>query len=503
MQDLDTAVARLRQAIDRREPILLQGDYDVDGVSATELLASTLRALGGVVHTRIPHRTRDGYGLTLGSVEDARARQCGRLRTVDCGIGAEHPVAAARELGIDAVITDHHEPGPRLPQAFAVVNPRRSDCGYPFKSLAGVGVAFKVATALYAAAGRPRDAEDLLDLVALGTIADVVPLTGENRAMVMWGLDRLSRPARPGIGALLERAGLVGRRLSSGQVAFGLAPRINAAGRVGEAEAALRLLQARDSQEAADRAAELERYNDTRREHDERAAREAMERVEHELDWPRCASILMWSEEWHPGVVGIVASRVVERFHRPTFLVALDGPLGRGSGRSVPDLDLTQVLVGCADLLETYGGHAMAAGLTVSRARLPELRSRFEAEVRARFDPEQSPMRLWLDDDLPLAECTLELCGWLARLAPFGLGNPEPVFRAQGVEVDAARTMGEGRHLRLAIRDSTGRGEAVGFGWGREAIQRGARIALAYTLERNEWMGEVSPRLLLRGIQRA
>ena len=441
--------------------------------------------------------------MSLDAIEEARRRGCTLVVTVDCGITAVESVARARALGIDTVITDHHEPPALLPDAVALVNPHREGCGYPFKSLAGVGVTFKVVEALLRGRGGLERARAHLDVVALGTIADVVPLVGENRVLARLGLERLNRGERLGLRALIDAAGLAGKRITSGQIAFVLAPRINAAGRMGNPEQGVRLLLSRDSSEAQAIAASLEDDNQRRRRFDEDALVQAAERVEGELGWPACASILLWSDQWHPGVIGIVASRLVERFQRPTVLVSLDGERGRGSGRSLPGLDLNRLLNDCGDLLEAYGGHAFAAGLTVHRDRLPELRERFERLVRDRLSPDDCVPRLVLDGDLHLSECTLELVDWLERMSPHGLDNPEPLFRACDVVVESAAAVGGGKHLRLVLRDGTGRAEGIGFGLGAQAasVARAGRCDVAFVPTRNEWMGETRIQLKVKGVK--
>uniref|UniRef100_A0A832I0L3 Single-stranded-DNA-specific exonuclease RecJ n=1 Tax=Eiseniibacteriota bacterium TaxID=2212470 RepID=A0A832I0L3_UNCEI len=503
LADLATAVARLRAAIAAREPILVHGDYDVDGITSTFLLYAVLEELGADVGYRIPHRTLDGYGLSPAAVDEAHRRGARLIVTVDCGVTAHEAVARARALGIDIIVTDHHEPAATLPPALAVVNPLRADCGYPFKPLAGVGVTFKLVEALLRGHGGIARAREFLDVVALGTIADVVPLVGENRVLARLGLDRLSGAGRVGLRALAEVAGLAGKRIGSGHVAFVLAPRINAAGRMGHAEQGLRLLLARDEREARACAESLEDDNERRRRHDEQVLQEAAQRVETELGWPGCRSILLWSEHWHPGVIGIVASRLVERFQRPTLLVALDGDRGRGSGRSLPGLDLHRLLADCDDLLESHGGHAVAAGLSVRRDRLPALRERVERLVAERLAPEDWTPRLTFDADLALGDCTLDLVEWLERLSPHGLENPEPVFRATGVTVLSAQAVGGGKHLRLRLEDGTGTADGIGFGLGPRAgeISRAGRAALAFVPQRNEWLGETRVQLKLRDVR--
>ena len=502
MLDLDRAAERILEAISRGERIMIQGDYDVDGITSTFLLHSALTELGARSGFRIPDRIKDGYGLTNEAIDEARRRGCTLVVTVDCGITAVESVAYAASLGIECVITDHHEPAASLPDARAVVNPLRPGCPYPFKSLAGVGVTFKLVERLLQGRGGIDRASDFLDVVALGTIADVVPLVGENRVLAHLGLDRLNQHRRLGLRALVERAGLNGKRITSGQVAFVLAPRINAAGRMGNAELGLRLLLSRDEQEAAACAEALEEDNRTRREKDGAALLEAERRVKEELA-PDCRSILLWSDSWHPGVIGIVASRLVERYGRPAVLVALDGPRGRGSGRSLAGPDLTRLLDGCTDLLLSHGGHAFAAGLSVNRERLPELRERFEALVRDQQRPESYSPRLEVDSDVRLAECDAELIRYLERMAPHGLDNPEPVFRLAEARVREVGVVGGGKHVRLRVADGEGEVDAIGFGMGDLAasLRSAGKADLAFVPTHNEWNGDTRVQLKLKGVQ--
>jgi single-stranded-DNA-specific exonuclease len=501
--DLDRAVARIEAAIAAGESMLVHGDYDVDGITSTFMIYAVLRELGARVEYRIPHRTRDGYGLSERAVAYAAQRGHRLIVTVDSGITAVAPVAAARAAGIDVIITDHHEPPKMLPDAAAIVNPHREGCAYPFKTLAGVGVTFKLIQALLRGRGGIDRAREYLDVVALGTIADVVPLVGENRVLARLGLDQLNRTERLGLRALVRVSGLEGRDISGGQVAFVLAPRLNAAGRMGNAEQGVRLLLARDAGEAADCAQSLEEDNTRRRRFDEEALVEAAQRVESELGWPDCASILMWSDDWHPGVIGIVASRLVERFQRPTLLIAMDGERGRGSGRSLPGLDLHQLLGDCGDLLLAHGGHAFAAGLSVERAQLQALAERFDRLVRERTSPDARVPRLEVDDDLHLGQCDLNLVEWLERLSPYGLDNAEPLYRSRNLLVDQAATVGGGRHLKLRLRDATGSVDAIGFHMGERLREVGpaGRCEVAFAPTRNEWMGQTRIQLKLKGVR--
>jgi len=503
MLGMDRALARIGRALERREKILVHGDYDVDGLTATYLLMSTLSSFGADVGAHIPHRLKDGYGLSTPSIEAAAADGVTLVITVDCGISAHEPIARGAALGVDVVVTDHHEPPALLPLAAAILNPHQPGCAYPYKGLCGVGVAFKLACALAETRGGRAVVERFLDVVALGTVADAVPLSGENRVLVHHGLRRLQATDRPGLRALIDVAGLTGRRINAGHIGFQLAPRLNAAGRMGSALQALDLLLTDDADRAKSLAQSLDEDNTRRRELDDRVETDAVERVERELQWPDCSSIVLWSEEWHAGVLGIVASRLVERFQRPTLLLAVQEPWARGSGRSAGGLDLTQLLTDCAELLHTYGGHAYAAGLSVARDRLTMLRERIETLARERLDLDACVPRLVVDVDVPFATIDNEMLDWLDRLPPHGLENPEPVFRSPQVKIESMNTVGNGRHLKLWLRDPSGGGDAIGFGLGERSTEfvSGTQCAVAYLPQRNEYMGETTVQLKVRGLQ--
>ena len=503
LKGLDLAVERIERAIRDREPMLVFGDYDVDGITSTYLLTSVVRALGARAEYRIPHRTRDGYGLSIEAIEKAHAAGTKLVVTVDCGITAVEPVQRALELGIDTVITDHHEPAAVLPTASAIVNPRQPGCAYPFKHLAGVGVTYKLVEALLRGGGTRPAASDYLDIVAIGTIADVVPLIGENRVLARAGLSRIAQSQRLGLRALIEVAGLAGREITGGHVAFVLAPRINAAGRMGNAEQGMRLLLSREPEEARACAESLEEDNQRRRTADEQVLIEATEVVQRELKWPDCASIVLWSDRWHPGVIGIVASRLVERYQRPTVLIAVQGERGRGSGRSLPGLDLNALLTRCSDLLEAHGGHAFAAGLTVRTERLPALRERIEALVAEELAVDRFVPRLTIDAEAGLGECDMTLIQSLERMSPHGFDNPEPVFAARGVSLDSVTTVGGGKHLKVRLRDATGVVDGIGFGLADRAarIRAGSVVDVAFVPSRNEWRGDMQVQLRLKDLR--
>ena len=493
MTDMDRATEVITGAVRAGTTILVHGDYDVDGQCGTALLTRVLRQAGARVEPFIPNRLRDGYDLGPAGVAHARQVGAGLILTCDCGVTARDAVAEARAAGMRVVITDHHLPG-ELPGADAIVNPRRDDPDAPTADLCGTGVAFKLVQALVPALGLPeRLPLHFLDLVALATIADVVPLTRENRILTRFGLRKLGETRWPGVRALIETAGLGASQIKAGHVGFVLAPRLNAAGRIGEAMDGLALLLDDDPADARDRARTLETLNARRQEMDQLILDQALELIEREVDLDRDYGLVLAREDWHPGVIGIVASRVVERFARPTILVALDGEVGRGSGRSIPRFDLHGALVACAPHLERFGGHRMAAGVTVHRDRLDAFRAAFNAEARSRLAPEDLVPGQRIDAVVGIGTLDLDLERLLRHLEPCGPGNPAPVFGVAGAAVREARPVGT-NHLRLMLEDGGGKLAAIGFDWADRvdpAWWRGP-VDVAFKLERNEYRGSVS-----------
>lgn len=495
LPDAAAAVDRLVRALDDGETILVHGDYDVDGVCATALYTRVLRRLGGRVVPFVPHRIRDGYDLGAAGLRRARDAGASLLLTADCGTVAHDAVAQARDAGIDVIVTDHHTPGPTLPPAVAVVNPARSE-EVADDAPCGAGVAFKVASLL--ARRRGLDDETLawyLDLVAVATVADLVPLRGENRVLARYGLRVLKQTLNPGLRALMEVAGLSGSEVDAGKVGFVLAPRINAAGRVGDADEALRLLLTDDPADARALAASLEEHNRRRRDEDRRTLDEALALLRESYDPERDYGVVLASDGWHPGVIGIVASRVVDRIHRPTVLVALDGDSGRGSARSIPGFDLYEAVRACAPHLERFGGHRQAAGMDLRRSELDAFRRRFR-EVAARRLEGGDLLRpdVRIDLDLPIGEADLDLCALLRHLGPHGMGNRRPVFHTGEVTATGIRTVGKG-HLKLNLRRDGHALEAIGFGLAERlggAIREGACVDAVYQLRPNEYRGRVS-----------
>jgi single-stranded-DNA-specific exonuclease len=507
MKDLRRAAERLDRACALGERVFVFGDYDVDGITAAAMFTEILGNLGARVTPRIPERLREGYGLSQAAVREAAAGGARVVVTTDCGITAHAEAALARELGMDLIVTDHHEPQDGRPPALAVVNPKQADCSYPCDGLAGVGVAFKVLDGLLRLRGAcgvdPRLCA-MLDLVALGTIADMVPLLGENRVLARAGLEAISASRRPGIKALLQSAGLGGKAIDSGDVGFVLAPRINAAGRLGDSASGIRLLLTRDPEVAADMARALENGNQERRRLDEVVEREACDMLPDDPSLCPPEPIVLSSSGWHSGVLGIVASRIVDRFRRPAILISFDNGVGKGSGRSVGDFDLAAAVSGCRDLLEGFGGHRHAVGLTIRRERLAEFSQRLARTSRTALEGMDLRSCVTFDTEEPLRSSTLELTRCLDRMAPFGLGNPEPVFLTRGVgAVSKPRVLGKDT-LRLTAYHSGFTCECVGFRMGALAARPEAdwrRFSMVYTPIVNRWRGAETVELKIRDVR--
>ena len=491
LADMARAVEVIADAVRSRQPILVHGDYDVDGQCASALLSRALSSAGANVTAFVPHRLRDGYDFGEAGLAKAREIRAGLIITCDCGITAVEPVRRARELGMRVVVTDHHLPGPELPPADAVIDPQREDDQSGLRQLCGTGLAFKLVQALVPALGlSPNLPLHLLDLVALATVADVVPLAGENRILVKHGLKLLCASRWPGVRALVEACGLDGRTVRASHCGFILGPRLNAVGRIGDAADGLRLLLTDDAAEAAALAARLEQLNGERQQLDQRMLEQALERVEAagELE----PALVIDGDGWHPGVVGIVASRVVERFGRPTFLIAFDGDIGRGSGRSISRFDLHAALTECHELLERYGGHSMAAGLTIRRDRLDDFRQRFSDIARHTLAPEDLGPEQRVDLEIALADATAELERLARYLEPCGAGNPAPVLGVRSIQLTRRCIVGAG-HLKGVLEDADARLGAIGFQWADRAASLGdGPVDVAFRLETNEWQGIAS-----------
>ena len=500
LRDMEKAVERISRAIREQETVAVYGDYDVDGITATCLLTQFLRTLGGQVVSYIPDRTEEGYGLNNHAI-DALARQGVTLIvTVDCGITAAQEVEYARALGVDVVITDHHQCKEVLPQAVAVVDPRRPDCSYPFPDLAGVGVALKLALALTAPAQRPQVLLDYGELAAIGTVADVMLLQGENRALVHLGLERLADCSRPGLQALLREAGCPrGQVPTTVTIGYGLAPRINAAGRMEQAGTALELLLTQDPQRGQELAQELCQLNRLR----QAIELEIFQHCDQLLTHTPALSapvIVLAGEGWHQGVIGIVASRLAEKYACPAFMISLDGDKGKGSCRSFGGFNLFAALERCAPLLDSYGGHELAAGFSIRRDNIPAFRAAL-CQLVEEFAGHQ-PMESSLDVDCEIPHCSLlstQDVESLSLLEPFGSGNPKPVFLLRSVCVLSHTDVGGGRHLKLKLRRDGVVMDAIFFSANTAAcgIENGQRLDIAFTLQINQFRGNRTVQLQL------
>ncbi len=506
LRDCDRAVDRLVSAIRAHDTIFVHGDYDVDGMASTALLTRVLRGLGATrVVPWVPHRLTDGYDLGAAGVAAARAAGARVVVTCDCGTSAHAPVAELMAAGIDVIVTDHHLPGHGLPPAYAVVNPRRPDCTSPDKNLAAVGVAYKLALALCDAMGvSPGLAHRQLDLVALATIADVAPLSGENRVLVRYGLKLLAETTHPGLRAMVRAAALDGKALTAGRVGFVLAPRLNAAGRIGDAKLGLALLLAESDAEANGIARQLEELNRNRQAIDQAVLDEALRQVD-ACDLDDTYGLVLASPGWHAGVIGIVASRVVEQTGRPTVLVAVEDGVGKGSGRSIPAFDLHAALGACADCFDRYGGHRAAAGLTMPASQLDAFRVRFAEHAREMLTADDLVPTLRIDLRVPAEGIGDELEGLLRHFEPFGLGNAAPTFALDGVRLAAPpRKVGK-NGVRLSVDLPTRTVDAIA--WGLPPDQTRLDVAtpvdLAFRLERDDYRGASTLQLRVQSVRPA
>jgi single-stranded-DNA-specific exonuclease len=497
LTDLPLAVDRILAAVANKQRIAIHGDYDVDGVTSTVILRRALELLGADVTHFIPERLRDGYGLQPAALDRLHADGVRLVISVDCGIRGVEAALHAKALGLDLIITDHHEPGTELPQALAVINPKRHDCPYPDKNLAGVGVALKVVQALCARTGHANWLPAFVKVAAIGTLADVVPLTGENRVIAKLGLAMLSKgPHKVGLRSLLDVCGLTGKDIDSYHIGFVLAPRVNAAGRMSTPDIAARLLLASDEAmgvEARQLAEQLDTENIRRQQEEADIVAQARKAVETDLEIGSRTVIVVAGEGWHRGVIGIVASKLVDAFHRPAVVISTHGEVAHGSCRSIPSFNMLAALESCGELMSKFGGHKQAAGLTMASGRVRELRARVNEYAEARLQPDDLRPRIWIDGALGFRSIDEQVTSELATLAPFGAGNPRPVFRASSVEiVDGPRRVKD-RHLKMAFRQD---GRIMrGIAWRaseRESFVTEHRTAidLAFSLEQDTWNGE-------------
>ena len=500
MNGMRQAVDRVIRALEQKEFITVFCDYDVDGVTSAAFLTHFFRDLNCKVDAYLPERKSEGYGLNSAAIRKIRENGAGLMITADCGITGVKEVALANEIGLDVIVTDHHQVGEEgLPMAIAVLNPHRSDCEYPYRFLSGVGLAFKLAigvrNGLHLAGWAKESLPNLkrhLDLFALGTIADVAPLTGENHILTLHGLKMLSTTAKPGLVALKETAGIVGN-VDARSVGFGLGPRLNAAGRLGKADSGLHLLISTNLREAKNLAKELELTNTERKEIQEETIEEAESLFRSKIDIQKDRVIVLASEIFHPGVIGIAASRLVDKYHRPTVLIALEGGEGKGSGRSIPKFNLFRAFTDCGQHLIQFGGHAYAAGLTVQENEVEAFRNAMNEVGHRYLDEEDLIPEVKLDNSLTLEEINLYLYRRMALLEPFGAENPVPCFFSRGVKLQEVKLIGKDKtHIRFRARQGKGQIEGVGFGLAEilEWVDVDAELFdIAYELNLNTWNG--------------
>jgi len=494
---MNEAVTRLRQAIRQREPIAVYGDFDADGVTATALLVETLSALGAQTEPYIPHRVDEGYGLNEGALCKLAQKGIKVIVTVDCGIRATCQVTYGRGLGLDIIVTDHHAPGEELPPATAAINPKQADCRYPFEQLAGVGLAFKLAQALLRAnrqipvtRGKVNlEEEDLLDLVALGTVADLAPLLEENRALVRRGLEKLNQPQRLGLQALISQAGVRPGQITATTIGYVLGPRLNAAGRLDTAMPSYNLLTTSSPAEARSLALELDKVNRERQQLTVDTLEKAREQVLAIGEEERLFFVA--AEDYLSGIVGLVAQRLADEFYRPSVVVELGEKTSRGSCRSIPEFKINTALDQCSDLLVKYGGHSAAAGFTVTNANLEPLKQRLRQIAAHQLEDKELLPTLSIDAEVNLSEMNWATYALLEQLEPFGYANPTPVFLSREVIVRNPRVVGE-RHLKMTLSDgrataNSGVWDAIAFRQGEWAGKLPSRIDVVYTLEVNEW----------------
>jgi single-stranded-DNA-specific exonuclease len=509
MLGMREAVSRLLRAIDQAEPILIYGDYDVDGTTGTAVLLRALKLLGAKAGYHVPHRFTEGYGIQQPALEKAAAEGYKLVVSVDCGIRAHEPLYWARDHGLDVIITDHHLPDENegVPPAFAVLNPNQGGCSYPDKSLAGVGVAFKLVHALFRERGRESQVAGFLKVVAIGTVADVAKLVGENRTIVTLGLKDLANARNPGLRALMEVSGCGdGSGMRAYDLGFRVGPRINAAGRMDAARAVVELFETKDRDEARRLAEHLDQRNQERKQVQAEIIARAIAELESAGDAGEHSHVaVIAGEGWHRGVIGIAASKIAEKINRPCVVISVEGEIGHGSARSIEAYHLLNGLTDCSDLFEKFGGHSHAAGITIKADRIAEFRRRLNAHAAARLTDEDLQPRIFVDAELPAEAITFELANQLRALEPFGAGNPRPVFLTRNLRVMSEPLVMKEQHLKLRLAGSGGRPLETVWWHGVESAGRtpsmNAGIEMAYTIETNTWNNEVRLQLCVEDLR--
>ncbi|MFQ5650946.1 MAG: single-stranded-DNA-specific exonuclease RecJ [bacterium] len=505
MHGMAEAVERIQTALRHGEKIRIYGDYDVDGTTATAMMLRFFRALGHPVDFYVPDRLQEGYGLSELGIRTAHQDEITLLITVDCGITATDEVALAHKYGIDVIICDHHQPAQQLPAALAILNPKREDCLYPFKELAGVGVAFKLLQAVQQSMGLDEAALfELIYLVAIGSAADIVPLVDENRIFVRHGLCDLGQCHNLGLRALMEMTALANREIGTGQVVFVIAPRINAVGRLGDAGRAVRLLTTDNEGQAKNIATILEVENRNRRQIDETTLTQAVSLIERKGLADKQSVFVLDSDQWHPGVIGIVASRIVEQYFRPTVMIATENGEGRGSARSIPGFDIYEALKACEDLMVNFGGHKYAAGLSVEREKIPLLRERLNQVASATLKEEMLVPKLLIDSELRFKEIDENLLKLFKKMAPFGPQNARPTFISRGLQVVGTPLIVGNNHLKFKVRQDGVVMDAIGFNLGEKIYRIPSaerNVEMVYVIDENDYQGRKTLQLRVKDLR--
>ncbi|MCI8272914.1 MAG: single-stranded-DNA-specific exonuclease RecJ [Clostridia bacterium] len=502
MPDMEIAVERIIEAINKKEKIIIYGDYDVDGITSVTVLKSFLQERGLEVDEYIPNRLEEGYGLNKNAVEKIASKNYTLMITVDCGISAIEEVKYANELGIETIITDHHEPGKELPPAIAVVDTKRKDNKYPFRNLAGVGVVFKLIQAI----GIKLELEEkeylkYLDIVCIGTISDIVPLVDENRVIVKLGLKLVAQTKNLGLRAILETAGY--NKIDSNTISFGVAPRVNACGRMGHQEEALKLFLSKDKDEVNEMTNKLNEYNRLRQETEKNIYNSAIEQIE-KSNLKNNNTIVLMGKEWHHGVIGIVASKITEMYFKPSILLCEEGDIGKGSGRSIPGFDLYEALTECGDIIEKFGGHSMAIGINIKRENFEEFKLKLEEKAKQKQIEKIVPV-LKIDAQISLDEINKEMVESLSELEPFGEENRTPLFVFKNLKIDSIRALSEGKHLKLTLKDNRNIVNAIGFNIGNlvNDYRIGDKIDVVGNLEINTFNGVDNIQINIKDIMKS
>ncbi len=499
LKDMALAVKRIKKAIKLKKKIVIYGDYDVDGLTSCSVLFNTLKQLNADVSCYIPHRVDEGYGLNTKACAQIKQQEADLLITVDCGINAFEQVEYLNSVGLDVIITDHHRPADDVPQALAVINPLQKDCSYPYKNLAGVGIAYKLACALV---GLDHDISEHLDLVALGTICDVALLTGENRIFAKHGLERLSQTKKIGLQALKQVAGIDNRKVEAYHVGFILGPRINATGRMGSAEKALELLLSNDYAQALVLAQALDDENKQRQKEESKTLRQALSMIDKEIDFTHDKAVVLSNDAWHPGVIGIVASRITERFYRPTILISTKEEIGKGSGRSIRNFHLFDTIAKCDHLLEGFGGHEKAAGLSILKDNLADFKKSFNEMASQSLSAEDMMPQINIDMQIPLSHVSEDLINEIEKCAPFGMGNTRPLFSSTDLKLKGVPRALRANSFKMWVTDGRITCEVFASNFSDIDINHiKDGFSIVYSPSINSWQGINTLQLKLKDMQ--